>query len=278
MDVRWDSYSRFPGSGKEFERYIGTLFEDLGYEVELTPATNDYGVDLLLNDPSTKERIAVQAKFYNHSALGNSPIQEVIAGLAFYKTDKAWVVTNGRFSANAINLAKANGVRLIDNNELNRLIEQVQGKLREGYVFDREVDFSGFDTFADPSLLAIEHSTGNPRKKNTPIKVNNSPRITQIVEEPTYNKNDVKVRWGCSIGFIDKQIHRGMPMIKLPNGRWSINESELLSWEARMQNENIQKRRLGTIQVTIMAIGVIIVFVILAIALVRFLPINQLLT
>lgn len=31
MDAKWDSYTHFPASGEEFERYVGTVFDDLGY-------------------------------------------------------------------------------------------------------------------------------------------------------------------------------------------------------------------------------------------------------
>lgn len=126
MDAKWDDYTHFPASGEEFERYVGTVFDDLGYKVYLTPRRNDYGVDLLLEEPKTEMRIAVQTKFYNKSSLGNTPIQEVLAGLPLYKAQVGWVVTNGRFTDNAKNLAKANGVRLIDNDGLNDLIDQAK--------------------------------------------------------------------------------------------------------------------------------------------------------
>lgn len=126
MNAKWDSYTHFPASGEEFERYVGTIFDDLGYKVFLTPRRNDYGVDLLLEEPTTKKRIAVQTKFYNKSSLGNAPVQEVLAGLPLYKAQVGWVITNGRFTENASNLAKANGVRLIDNDGLNELIDKAK--------------------------------------------------------------------------------------------------------------------------------------------------------
>lgn len=67
MDAKWDSYTHFPASGEEFERYVGTVFDDLGYKVYLTPKRNDYGVDLVLEEPKTEMRIAVQTKFYSKS-------------------------------------------------------------------------------------------------------------------------------------------------------------------------------------------------------------------
>lgn len=150
MDAKWDSYTHFPASGEEFERYVGTVFDDLGYKVYLTPKRNDYGVDLVLEEPKTEMRIAVQTKFYSKSSLGNTPIQEVLAGLSLYKAQVGWVVTNGRFSDNAINLAKANGVRLIDNDGLNELIDQAK-TARKKAEFEQNISV---ETNSDESAVS----------------------------------------------------------------------------------------------------------------------------
>jgi len=36
-------------SGEEFEKILLIHFQRLGYKGELTPSTNDYGADLILN-------------------------------------------------------------------------------------------------------------------------------------------------------------------------------------------------------------------------------------
>lgn len=156
MDTKWDSYTHFPASGEEFERYVATVFDDLGYKVYLTPEKNDYGVDLLLEEPKSQTRIAVQTKFYNRATLGNAPIQEVLAGLSLYKAQVGWVVTNGRFSENATKLAKANGVRLIDNDGLNELIDQAKER--------RELEKARIEEAAKAEIEAIAQSQASLRE------------------------------------------------------------------------------------------------------------------
>lgn len=246
MDVRWESYSRLPGSGREFECYVGTLLEDLGYKAQMTPASNDYGVDLLLEEPDSKSKIAVQVKFYNNAALGNAPIQEVIAGLAYYEADEGWVITNGSFSSNAIKLAKANNIRLIDNSKLNELISDAQGRSRNRVTLRHKPDLSGLDVIqSTPMSENAAEINGNPRMSEGAKAqfVSVERRIAPLPNEKTFNKSDVRVRWGCSNGFIDKQIAQGMPMEKLSNGRWSISEYDLVAWENHMSERIEQEKR-----------------------------------
>lgn len=110
-------------TGTEFEEYLAGLFQQLGYVVELTPTTGDYGADLLLY--KSGERIAVQAKCYTGS-VGVSAVQEALSGMAYYQCQSAWVVTTGNFTPNAGELAKKSNVRLIDSTELGKWIKQIE--------------------------------------------------------------------------------------------------------------------------------------------------------
>lgn len=96
-------------SGIEFEDYLFNLFKKMNYEVEKTPASNDYGADLLLLKDGIKT--VVQAKRYN-SSVGVSAIQEIIGAKGYYNADKCLVITSNYFTNNAINLANANEVEL----------------------------------------------------------------------------------------------------------------------------------------------------------------------
>jgi restriction endonuclease Mrr len=64
-------------TGIEFEQFLAGLFRQLGYGVEMTASTGDYGADLILSKAG--EKIAVQAKCYSGS-VGVSAVQEVLAG------------------------------------------------------------------------------------------------------------------------------------------------------------------------------------------------------
>jgi restriction endonuclease Mrr len=102
-------------SGNEFEEYLVNLFENLGYNVEHTPASNDYGADLVVSKGS--ERTVIQAKRYSNT-VGISSVQEVIGAKNYYQATKCLVVTNNYFTPNAIELAKCNDVELWDRDIL----------------------------------------------------------------------------------------------------------------------------------------------------------------
>jgi restriction system protein len=105
--------------GIQFEKYLGQLFKTHGYAVEVTKAAGDYGADLVLDKAGKK--IVVQAKRYSKN-VGLKAVQEVIASKAVYGATEAWVITNSDFTDQAVNLAKANGVKLVNRSELIDLI------------------------------------------------------------------------------------------------------------------------------------------------------------
>lgn len=97
-------------SGEEFERYLKCHFEKLGYKVELTPKSHDYGADLIMSKGG--ERIVIQAKRYKES-VGIKAVQEIIGALQYYKADKGYVVTNSKsFTKSAIELANNTSIVL----------------------------------------------------------------------------------------------------------------------------------------------------------------------
>lgn len=64
-------------------------------DVRTTPASGDYGVDVLATKDGVK--YAVQCKLYS-SPVGNHAVHEAFAGCAYYKCDKAVVLTNNEFT------------------------------------------------------------------------------------------------------------------------------------------------------------------------------------
>lgn len=107
-------------SGIEFEKYISRLFQSWGYKSHTTQETNDQGVDVIAEKNGVK--IAIQTKCYN-GVVGNSAIQEIVAGMKFYDADKAMVITNSTFTKSAIELAKKNNVQLWDRKTLIEKID-----------------------------------------------------------------------------------------------------------------------------------------------------------
>lgn len=111
-------------NGYEFESFVANLYKTLGYNIlDVTSKSGDQGADVIIEKDNIK--YAIQVKYYTNP-VGNKAIQEVVAAKSFYKTDKAMVVTNSTFTQQAITLAKANDVILIDGNELEKLINQAK--------------------------------------------------------------------------------------------------------------------------------------------------------
>lgn len=109
-------------NGIEFENFLKTIFENMGYKVRLTQISGDQGIDLVIMKNST--RIGVQAKCYRGS-VSNSAVQQVVAGLNFYNCVNGLVVTNSYFTKSAIELAKANNIILWDRNKLEQVINDI---------------------------------------------------------------------------------------------------------------------------------------------------------
>ena len=112
-------------SGVEFEEFVGYLFKKMGYTVNLTPASGDQGIDLVVVKNGL--RIGIQTKCYSNS-VSNTAIQEVVAGVVHYKLSKAIVITNNYFTKSAIELAISNEVVLWDRSILKEKILELSSK------------------------------------------------------------------------------------------------------------------------------------------------------
>ncbi|MDQ0191618.1 restriction endonuclease [Alicyclobacillus cycloheptanicus] len=105
--------------GRQFEHYLGHLFKSQGYNVQVTRASGDFGADLVLQKDG--KVIVVQAKRHSKN-IGIKAVQEAQASIAHYKAHEAWVVSNRDYTEEAKSLAKSNGVRLVNRNDLVEMI------------------------------------------------------------------------------------------------------------------------------------------------------------
>lgn len=123
--VRRDALYRASGqaavdamAGVEFERYVAAVLRGVGYTVELTRATGDFGVDLIAIRDGI--RTAVQCKRQSRVVNG-AAIQQVVAGATVYDCTATMVVSNHRYTRAAQQLADAHGCVLVDRTRLARL-------------------------------------------------------------------------------------------------------------------------------------------------------------
>lgn len=120
-------------NGTRFEEYCMELLELCGLlpfcTFYKTPATKDFGADIIITTPYDT-KISVQCKrSLKHVALES--VQEVIGSKAIYKAKEAIVITNNYFTENAVELANAADVLLIDRDRLIELINQKNEYLKK---------------------------------------------------------------------------------------------------------------------------------------------------
>jgi restriction system protein len=113
-------------SGPDFEKYVAGLMQRQGYRTQLTPASGDFGIDIIASKDGV--RTAVQVKRYQAN-VGIAAVQEVSAGLKREHCQKCMVVTNSYFTPAAQELAKYNDCQLVNRDELINWIVEDQGTL-----------------------------------------------------------------------------------------------------------------------------------------------------
>ncbi|WP_456830989.1 restriction endonuclease [Deinococcus sp. UYEF24] len=103
---------------RQLELHVATVVGSLpGWKAEATRSSSDQGADVIATSP-TGIRVAVQVKHYR-SPVGNKAVQEIVASKAFYRAEHAVVVTSGPgYTRSALELARANDVRLWQANDL----------------------------------------------------------------------------------------------------------------------------------------------------------------
>lgn len=106
--------------GDEFEEYCKDLLLRKGFEeVELTPKSHDYGVDIFADCDGIS--YAIQCKCYS-DPVGIKAVQEIYAGKDYYDCMVGVVMTNQYFTKPAIEYAAKLNVLLWDGDYVSDLI------------------------------------------------------------------------------------------------------------------------------------------------------------
>lgn len=97
----------------EYEIFVGQHFIAKGYSVDLTPQSNDYGVDLFATKAS--EKIAVQVKMYGQSRkINRKAVMELFGAKAYFDCTAAKIVTDGSLLPDAMEVAKKLNIEIIN--------------------------------------------------------------------------------------------------------------------------------------------------------------------
>lgn len=111
-------------SGIEFENLLLDKFATLGFKVESTPKTGDFGADLIVEN-NEGSRIIVQCKRFK-SKVNLKAVQEVVGAMGHYAGDYGVVITNNTFLNSAVKLAESHDIELWDG---DRLVSFLAGDL-----------------------------------------------------------------------------------------------------------------------------------------------------
>lgn len=103
-----------------FERFVGSLFEKMGYQVQTTPLSGDEGIDLVIRK-DTKLAI-VQCKRYENS-VGQPVVRDLYGAMVHNKADEAYLVTTGTVTLPAKQWVAGKPLHLVDGNTLVEWIE-----------------------------------------------------------------------------------------------------------------------------------------------------------
>jgi hypothetical protein len=94
----------FKLTSRQYEELVAELLDDMGYEVELTPATRDGGKDILasIKTPTAKLLCLVEAKRYRQDRkLGVGLVRSLYGTLHDYQANSAMLVTTSTYSKDA---------------------------------------------------------------------------------------------------------------------------------------------------------------------------------
>ena len=101
--------------GRDFEHSCGARLNELGFEVEFTSISGDFGCDIVAKKEGL--RYAVQCKG-REMAAGITAVQEAAAARSHYKTDYAVVVSQSGYTKAARSLAVSTRVVLVTDSGL----------------------------------------------------------------------------------------------------------------------------------------------------------------
>lgn len=119
-DSQWQIEHITNISPEEFERLVSELYRAIGDSSEVTQASRDGGVDVIVNQQDGS-KLVVQVKRYTpDNSVGKPTVQQMVGVREEYNADVAVIVTTSSFSEPAVKLEEqdADGIRLISGKEL----------------------------------------------------------------------------------------------------------------------------------------------------------------
>ena len=112
-----------PDNGHDFEHWVAAKLKGAGWTASVTQASGDDGVDVIAEQGGL--RVAVQCKRFKGS-VGNKAVQEVYSGMKHMQLERAVVVSTGKYTKAAQDLASTTGVVLLTEHDIPHLWDLLQ--------------------------------------------------------------------------------------------------------------------------------------------------------
>jgi len=121
-------------SDRDFEFFIAELFNEMGYETQVTPKSADYGVDIIAK--KGREKIAIQCKKFNEkNFVPNKSIQQLLGSMAYYNANHSIFVTTSYYTKNSLKQTKNGQIELWDKDTLHGHVKKYLLKKDASKIF-----------------------------------------------------------------------------------------------------------------------------------------------
>ena len=211
-EISYDLDTLDNASGREFEIFMVSLFEKLGYATTVTNRSKDYGCDMMLQQG--EYRIAVQS-MRSESELTFTSVQRALDSLKKYNAELAIVVTNNKFISSAKQLAKIKGVTLIDRKKLLDLIELsnlplnnkkdlilFSNNIRKN-IIKQGIDKKSFK-FLGLDVPKVDHSLLTKDAYGRPYPVNNKKEKLIDIFKEIRGDDEISIQKDILLNFMEK--------------------------------------------------------------------------
>ena len=111
---------------RQFESFTAEAYRRKGYVVIETPEGPDNGIDLVLRKEG--EKTYVQCKHWKANSVGVAVVRELLGSMTAGGAQNGVLVTSGKFTKAAKNLASECGISLVDGQALSVLISDVKAE------------------------------------------------------------------------------------------------------------------------------------------------------
>ena len=112
-------------SSREFEEYIASLFDALGYESKVVGKAHDGGVDVVAKKDG--DEVYIQCKKYNKGKVNVHDVRDFVGAIAG-RVSKGYFITTSIFTLDAIKYSENQPIELIDGKKLIEYILLAENK------------------------------------------------------------------------------------------------------------------------------------------------------